>query len=117
MNWIQEYQLFLFDFDGLLVDTEPLHFTSYQELCRRYGCEMDWSFEKYCREAHGKPMGIFEGLAREFPQIFEKQPDKQVLYVEKKKIYEDLLKCSSLELMEGAAALLTTLAEQNTKRA
>ncbi len=117
MNWIQGYQLFLFDFDGLLVDTERLHFASYRELCRRYGCQMDWSFEQYCREAHGKPMGIFEGLAREFPQIFEKQPKKEVLYEEKKKIYEELLRCSPLELMEGAAALLTALSEKNVKRA
>jgi beta-phosphoglucomutase len=117
MNWIQDYQLFLFDFDGLLIDTERLHFASYAELCRRYGCEMNWDFQRFCREAHGKATGIWEALSREFPDIFEKEPRKEVLYEEKKMLYVELLKKSRLELMEGAASLLTALAEIGTKRA
>jgi beta-phosphoglucomutase len=117
MDWIQEYQLFLFDFDGLLVDTEPLHFASYAELCRRHGYEMDWDFQRFCREAHGKAMGIWDAIGREFPAIFEKEPHRDVLYEEKKTIYAELLKKTPLKLMEGAAPLLTALAERGTKRA
>jgi beta-phosphoglucomutase len=117
MDWIQEYQLFLFDFDGLLVDTEQLHFTSYAELCRRHGYEMHWDFQRFCREAHGKAMGIWEAIGHEFPGIFEKEPCKDVLYEEKKTIYVELLRKTNLEFMEGAAALLATLAEKGLKRA
>lgn len=111
------YQLFLFDFDGLLVDTERLHMAAYIELCRRYGCELSWDFKRYCKEAHGQPMGMLEALRREFPRMFELQPRQEVLYEEKKKIYVDLLKTSPLELMPGAEALLKILEEKNVKRA
>lgn len=117
MNWIQDYQVFLFDFDGLLVDTEQLHFASYRELCRRHECEMNWDFQKFCREAHGKAMGIWDAIAREFPRVFENEPRREVLYEEKKKIYVELLKNSRLALMEGASFLLTLLEEKNIKRA
>jgi beta-phosphoglucomutase len=117
MNWIQDYQLFLFDFDGLLVDTEPLHYASYAELCRRYGCEMKWDFRRFCKEAHSKAMGIWDALSREFPEIFEREPRREVLYEEKKMLYVELLKKSRLELMEGAAPLLTALAAAGTKHA
>src|SRR5580700_10036530 len=49
------------------------------------------------------------------------EPDTHVckkdLHEEKRKIYEQLLKTSRLELMEGASQLLTCLAEKGTKRA
>src|ERR1043165_3809927 len=117
MNWIQDYQLFLFDFDGLLVDTERFHYTAYAQLCRRYGCEMHWDFERFCQEAHRKAMGIWDGLKREFPALFEQETRIEVLYEEKKAIYVDLLKTSRLELMQGAAELLQALQRCQAKRA
>ena len=44
MNWISNYDLFLFDLDGLLVDTEKLHFEAYKRLCSRFGYELAWDF-------------------------------------------------------------------------
>jgi beta-phosphoglucomutase len=117
MNWTRNYQLFLFDFDGLLVDTEYLHFVSYKQMCSRHGYEMNWDFQRFCREAHGKVMGIFEAIKREFPQIFENGLNKEALYEEKKAIYAEMLKNTHLELMEGASNLLTLLAEKGIKRA
>jgi beta-phosphoglucomutase len=117
MNWIQDYQLFLFDFDGLLVDTERLHFASYREMCHRHGWEMNWDFQQFCREAHGKPMGIFEAIEREFPNIFKDGSSRELLYAEKKAIYVEILKNTRLELMEGAANLLNILSEKGAKRA
>jgi HAD superfamily hydrolase (TIGR01509 family) len=117
MDWIQNYQLFLFDFDGLLVDTEPLHFESYRQLCRRHGCELLWSFPQFCKEAHGKAMGIFDAFAKEFPKMFEGGMSKAILYEEKKAIYLEMLKNSRLELMEGAADLLAALSRVGIKRA
>ena len=35
MDWIKKYQLFLFDFDGLLVNTEEMHFLAYKQMCEK----------------------------------------------------------------------------------
>jgi beta-phosphoglucomutase len=117
MDWIQDYQLFLFDFDGLLVDTEPLHYASYAQLCLQHGCEMKWDFERFCQEAHGKAMGIWEALMREFPHLFVDESSREVLYEEKKTLYVELLKKRPLEFMEGAAELLAALDKRGAKRA
>ena len=45
MNW----DALLFDFDGVLADTEPLHYACWRELLEPYGIQLDWGFyEKQC---------------------------------------------------------------------
>lgn len=117
MEWIHKYQLFLFDFDGLLVDTEPLHYLSYKELCRKRGYDLSWDFTHFCLEAHARAGGVWEGLKREFPQLFEKECQIDVLYEEKKALYVDLLKTTSLQLMPGVESLLAVLEKHQIKRA
>lgn len=36
------YQAILFDFDGVLADSEPVHFECWQEILRTYGMDLDW---------------------------------------------------------------------------
>jgi HAD superfamily hydrolase (TIGR01509 family) len=116
MDWIQNYQLFLFDFDGLLVDTEKTHFSAYVEMCRRHGFELQWDFQRFCLEAHGKAMGVWSGLIQEFPDLFA-HGSKEELYEQKKQIYVELLQDTQLELMEGAIPLLNRLANLKISRA
>src|ERR1700733_4348656 len=114
---LQEYQLYLFDFDGLLVDTEQLHYAAYMEMSRQHGCPLDWDFSRFCREAHTKAMGFFDGLVKEYPDALEKGPSKQELYEEKKRIYVEMLQNSSLQLMDGVEALITALEAHQIKTA
>jgi len=115
MDWIQKYQLFLFDFDGLLVDTERLHYSAYMELARLRGCPLDWDFERFCLEAHSKSMGFFEGLQREYPNVFNEGPSQKELYEEKKRLYISLLRSTRLELMEGVLPLINALHRLNVR--
>ncbi len=115
MNWIQKYQLYLFDFDGLLVDTEQLHYRSYLEVSRQRGCPLDWDFERFCFEAHRKAMGFFDGLEREYPDVFKEGPSKQELYEKKKRIYFEMLQNNSLELMDGVEEFLQALEAHQIK--
>ncbi|MBS0605255.1 MAG: HAD family phosphatase [Verrucomicrobia bacterium] len=117
MDWIQEYQLFLFDFDGLLVDTEQLHYRAYLEMARHRGCPLNWDFERFCLEAHGKAMGFFDGMQREYPDVFKEGPTKEELYEEKKRLYVEMLQSTRLELMEGALPLINALDERKVKSA
>lgn len=45
------YEAILFDFDGVLVDSEPVHFECWQEILRDYGLTLDW--KTYCEHGIG----------------------------------------------------------------
>jgi HAD superfamily hydrolase (TIGR01509 family) len=36
------YEAILFDFDGVLVDSEPIHFECWQEILQTFGVHLDW---------------------------------------------------------------------------
>jgi HAD superfamily hydrolase (TIGR01509 family) len=116
MNWIHRYQLFLFDFDGLLVNTEMLHFRAYQNMCEKRGFKIQWSFEQYSEFAHHHATGLRDAIYAEFPTLQKQEPDWTILYEEKKKAFLDLLKEGAAQLMPGVHNLLQKLAEANIKR-
>jgi beta-phosphoglucomutase len=39
---VRSYDAILFDFDGVLVDTEPVHFACWREVLLPFGIELDW---------------------------------------------------------------------------
>jgi beta-phosphoglucomutase len=116
MEWIKHFQLFLFDFDGLLVNTEQLHFEAYIEMCRRHGFALKWDFERFCGAAHFDATALRDAIYEEFPQLHAKEPKWDVLYAEKKRAYMELLKSGRLHLMPGVEKLLETLAHEGVKR-
>lgn len=48
---IAGWDALLFDFDGVLADTEPLHYSCWREILAGYGIELDWGF--YVRQCVG----------------------------------------------------------------
>lgn len=46
-KWVSEYDLLMFDFDGLLADTEHIHYRAYCKMCNNRGITINWSFAKY----------------------------------------------------------------------
>lgn len=116
MDWIQNFDFFLFDFDGLLVDTEKLHYEAYQLLCRKHRITLDWSFEHFCSVGHISASALRETLYLEFPSLYAEEPDWDVLYTEKKEIYLQLLEYKPVDLMPGAKELLEALEKANKRR-
>ena len=45
------YEAILFDFDGVLADSEPVHFECWQEILRRFDLDLDW--KTYCEQGIG----------------------------------------------------------------
>lgn len=41
----------LFDFDGVVADTEPVHWRAWAGILRRHGFELDWA--SYCAHCRG----------------------------------------------------------------
>src|SRR3990167_8292628 len=107
MDWIQQYSFILLDFDGLLVNTEALHFRAYQKMCADRGFALTWDFSKYASIAHSSAEGLRLSIYADFPALNNQEPDWTVLYAEKKKAYQDLLLLGEIQLMPGVDLFLS----------
>lgn len=116
MDWVKEFQLFLLDFDGLLVNTEKLHYEAYRRMCKAREFNLDWSFTEFCEAAHYDSKMLRVKLYEALPELHKQEPDWSTLYTEKKKHYLTLLKEAEIELMPGAKELLYELKKHNLKR-
>jgi len=112
MDTPESYDLIFFDFDGLLVNTERLHYEAYLEMCRARGVDLGWDFAKYRLVAHAAFPGIRDSLYAEFPALQLQEPKWSVLYLEKKQAYEKILSNGSVELMPGVLQMLDFLDEK-----
>ncbi len=106
MNWIRLFQLFLFDFDGLLVDTEALHYMAYVNTLDRRGYKLEWSFAEFIGLAHLNSSAIRDGIYAKFPDL---EPNWNLLYAEKTEEYLQLIGEGKLKLMPGVEGLLKEL--------
>ncbi|MBS0272792.1 MAG: HAD family phosphatase [Proteobacteria bacterium] len=116
MQWISQYQLFLFDFDGLLADTERLHYQAYLNMCAQRGFQLNWSFHRYSEAAHHKSTDLRDQIYAEFPDLKAQEPDWQVLYEEKKHFFLELIEHGTVPLLPGVADLLFALQKMQIKR-
>lgn len=114
MQWVRDYQLFLFDFDGLLVQTEELHFEAYKRMCKRRGFTLNWDYKRFQLAAHYSATELQRQLLLEFPELLEQE--WPLLYAEKKKAYLELLDEVEIPLMPGVEELLLELKKQKIKR-
>lgn len=116
MDWIHQFQLFLFDFDGLLVNTEEVHYTAYKRMCEARGVRMAWDFPKYCGIAHYTAEGIRDNMYADYPELYAQESDWDILYLEKKQIMLNLLNEDAVHLMPGVVELLTALDHAGIQR-
>jgi beta-phosphoglucomutase len=105
-NWIHDFQLFLFDFDGLLVNTEHIHYQAYVNVLAERGYALPLSFANFCELAHLNATAWREALYANIPNL---DPNWESLYKEKKQTYLDLLGTGKVELMPGVESLLKAL--------
>jgi HAD superfamily hydrolase (TIGR01509 family) len=117
MRWIEQFSLFLFDFDGLLVDSERLHFRAYVEMCGREGFLLPWTFSEFCTLAHYSATKLRDALYAELPDLSRAAPDWSVLYAKKREIYQTLIEQGDIALLPGVENLLATLQAKEYPRA
>ncbi len=113
MQWIFDFQLFLFDFDGLLVNTELLHYQAYMNVFSERGYDLGWGFSKFSALAHQSGSVFREAVYQEIPSLGPWEP----IYAAKKERYRQLLGQGSLELMKGVEPLLRALEQAEIRRA
>jgi beta-phosphoglucomutase len=67
---VARWEALIFDFDGVIADTEPLHWQSWVELLAPRGFDLNW--DDYCRECRGvSESRMLEALERLTPQARE----------------------------------------------
>jgi HAD superfamily hydrolase (TIGR01509 family) len=116
MKWISNYQLYLFDLDGLLVNTEFIHYQAYIDMLKKRGFELNWSFLKFCDIAHVDDISLMDAIYSFFPLLLDQESNFNILKKEKNEIFLDLLIYSKVDLMPGVDKLLEELDRKNIKR-
>lgn len=116
MRWIHDYQLFLFDFDGLLVNSEEVHYLAYKNMCAGRGISFDWDFNRYCQAAHYDADALRNQLYAQYPKLYQQEPNWDVLYKEKKEALRKLFITGAVKLMPGAEKFLNLLKEAGIPR-
>lgn len=109
---LETYDLFLFDFDGLLVNTENLQLESYRRMCADEGFTLTWDERTFAKYAMFESDGVKHALQALFP--FQKS--WSLLYEAKKEHYTQLLLKKGTQLMPGVEKLLSTLHERSYAR-
>lgn len=115
MQWIHHFQLFLFDFDGLLVNTEELHFMAYKRMCANRGFQLNWDFNRYCQAAHYDAFRLKEHIYEELPDLYKLEKNWNILYAEKREAILQLLNEGVVHLMPGAKELIEALTASKIK--
>ena len=114
MDWFDYFDFFLFDFDGLLMDTEKLHYQAYQQMIKKRGFFLNWNFDQYCALAHLNAYAVKEALYQQFFDL--KTVPWEVLYSEKKALYLEILtSSSSIAFMPGVEELLKKIGKKSKK--
>jgi HAD superfamily hydrolase (TIGR01509 family) len=101
------YDSILFDFDGVLADTEPVHWACWAEVVRPLGIDLDW--ETYRRIGIGvRDRVLAEAIAAlaaprvSVEEVLEKYPEKRQLFLEKART-TDPIPQTTIELLSSLA--------------
>jgi HAD superfamily hydrolase (TIGR01509 family) len=85
---VSAYDAVLFDFDGVLADSEPVHFACWAEIVRPFGFELTW--EAFCNHCVGfMDREFLAWLARQtkppvpVERLREQQPRKRQMFLER----------------------------------
>ena len=109
MDWVDSFSLFLFDFDGLLVRTEHLHFRAYKEALLSRALKLPWDMHEYAQRAYFSSTGLKEGICELFPGHFDSDAEWMAFYLEKQHAFMRLVDEGQVELMPGVEKLLKKL--------
>lgn len=113
--WLKDFSLVMFDFDGVLVDSERAHYEAYREMCAGRGVAMQWDFLTYCRHAHASSEQLRTALVADYPSLLQGAGWPE-LYAEKTEALLRLYRTGAVQLQEGVTELLEALEEAGIAR-
>jgi HAD superfamily hydrolase (TIGR01509 family) len=107
-------EAFLFDLDGLLVDSEPLHFEAFKTVCEKSGFSIPWDFKTYCQKAHTQSMGLKKAFLDMYPDA---ETLWATIYHKVKLHFSNLVISRPLPMIPGALEFINLLIEHHKKLA
>jgi beta-phosphoglucomutase len=104
----QKYDAILFDFDGVLADTEPLHFRCWREILAPYGIDLQWPvYAETCIGISDRLM-LAQFCGQTSPPVELDELINQ--YPRKRELFRDLI-CRELPIFSGCREFLESLSE------
>lgn len=111
MNNILTYDLFIFDFDGTLIDTEKYHCKAWNLVLSEYKSNIHMNIIYYYKYFHS----LDKKLANDFLKITYNITDFEKVYNEKQIKYKELIETHNIELIPGVEKFLEFILENNKK--
>ncbi len=115
MDLVESHDLFMFDLDGLLVNTEELHYLSYKRMLLKHGFHLTWDFETYFSIAQKDSDAVKHQILQLFPDVLKFVTGWKDLYNQKKALLVEVLKENPVSLLPGVANFLQLLKEKEKK--
>jgi len=97
------YELFLFDLDGCIIDSEYLHYESYKKSLDKFKINIDFNYINYTKLLHS--------CNSDFKKFINNYIDYNSFYKFKEEIFENLI--DNINFIDGAKELLLYLIENN----
>ncbi len=100
-------QAVIFDFDGIIVDSEPMHYEAFQRALEPHGIGYSW--EEYCETYIG--FDDRDGFREAFKAAGKKvaKGDLKQLIEEKAKIFQQLIREGQAKPLPGAVELIKSI--------
>jgi D-arabinose 5-phosphate isomerase GutQ/beta-phosphoglucomutase-like phosphatase (HAD superfamily) len=114
MENILNYDLFVFDFDGTIINTEKIHCKSWEIVLSKYiNKKININMNDYQKYFHS----LIKNCSKNYLNIFYniKYEDYDILYELKQNMYEELIKNENIELIIGVEFFLNYLLNNNKK--
>ena len=109
-NFIHDYNLFIFDLDDTLVETEIFHYEAWLHVIKeRLGYSFDMSFQYFTSKFHSKQNDSIQSYIVNELNIKEYENVKK----DKNMYFIELVKKNTVKIMEGAQELLEVILLHN----
>jgi len=104
-EFIENYDIFIFDFDGCILNNEYVHYKSYKTTLEHFNINIPFEYDDYVQ--------LFHSCNLNFTEFIKSKMNYDDFYNYKSKIFENLI--HEIDFIDGAKELLELLISKNKK--
>lgn len=114
-GWLENFDKIFFDLDGLLVNTEKLHYRAYCQTFIDRGYKLKWNFSTYCQKALIDNSSLSNAIFKSFPSFHGDISLWNEIKYEKTQKYLNMLQCEKINFLPGVERLLKDIKAKGTE--